>query len=1236
MKSRILFFFVATILVLSNINCSKNIEGLTRVQQTLSGTVELGSPVAGAYVTAYAFNQLERGDVLGTAITDEKGDFKIEHHHPYRGPVLLVASNGSFLDPATKIQMFVPANFTLRAAIADSAKKASSNINALTTLSGTLAETDSQRKRINSRAWVSLGLLVDDINDYLSIHFSNEKMINGIHTIQGNLFNYADTAIWDYTKETLAPSEPRALVYLVHAGLSQMAKTFSKKTNQEPGAITIFNLMSAFMTDLQDGKLDGLLKQEKIYIDSGKQIELDSYFLRYKLAISIQLFINELKSNNINIGFDGSSFLAKGGFYERMSTEAWQEGPFDGLPEAIPFDTEPPEITMEYGGKYAGKMYIVLSREDVVVEASAVDTGVGMKSFKILEPANLESTATEKNKISIIIKTSMMPNAATVIARCGYNPNRNFGLGPFEKPPTEESACVCVEAKDLLDNTSYQVRCVQRPNPIAEMEIGIGHRKLGADAFAAAEQFNVSNAFFEGTIYSGWDLLTCGWRVITLDGATEVSGVQLPWGQGLIQSGKCVIHEQLPKEKLPDGNYRIALFGEDILGRLAEPDPKQNRLQSEPFEVYQTPPVLEITSPEAEIRTNASKVAVHGSVRSGIAIRDVYAEVQQGLWHSSTSGRQIYGDVVDGKWSIVLDPLAEQGVYTYVVHAIDIYGNHSQLAPRLIVIDREPPTIKGHREGVAQGSYAQEHSTVSVFRDGTPGLPHFQFKSNGTQTRIPWDNIPVLYRWASQLNDEKAPSYEIQVEDESGMKEVRWVHGTKCLPIEKAKNIAELIDGKAILSLTALTAEDKLETAIDENSPRCISVWAVDKAGNTQNQQISFRWRTVAPPIVVDFNSPLYDPTQSEDDMVFSKRAVQDVYNLAEHSKDKDGYVVAHALLHNPHDIDLDFKMEDNSAPSIELKLKEMVVLGKDTVVRDWVYHGTTEQRESPGEPRVPDPDWGLTHPRYHAMNSSKDFGALMHISGPSGNPTKITHVPVYELLSNPKSPSNLAGSMKDCSKRQPAYSKICAANEVTVLAERQDASGNECSQQKVECLPESHRYGVVNTRDKPVFTVGEQVVTKQSTIVKLSPRYFAFDPATKQVQEEVVAIKDVVRIPNGKTMLVKWYLGEQNVQIGLKSLEKELPNSKLVGECKQILYSKGNAETCDKAECKIDKVCFSLDGVQVRLAPKVAAQKKAIGILSATTPSPFRYSTQTDAGAVSDDFVPVVLESPISRLVTK
>lgn len=1216
MKNRILFYFVTMVLVLVSINCGRNIDGLARVEQTLSGTVELGSPVVGAHVTAYTFKQLERGEELGTAITDEKGDFKIEHHHPYRGPVMLVASNGSFLDPATKIQMFLPTNFTLKAGVWDSGKMASSNINALTTLAAGWTESEVQKSRVkNGETTDSNHIALGIFN--MSVHFRVNPSLK-----------FDETAIWDYSKETLAPSEARALVYLVHAGLSQMAKNFSKQTNQEPGAITVFSILSALMQDAQDGTLDGIYKQNPIFIDNGKQIVLDSYFMRNKLAIAIQLFLNDLKASNINIGFDGSSFAAKGGFYEQISIGDWVAGLFEKLPSAIPFDTAPPEIKMGFAGKYAGEMSGERLSGDVTIEATAVDKVSGLKSFRIIEPVDFESTSTEDGKLAFVVTPSMMPNVNKAVKACGFDyGNLNVGLGNiFEN---NEAVCLCLEARDVLDNVSHKIRCVRRPPPQAKLTWVANRSTL------STETFKFGTAVFNGEVHSGYGLLSCGWQVSTLDGSTKVGEIELPWGNGLIKNTECSFGEVLKQELLPDGDYKISLFATDLMGHEIA---SAKSYYQETFAVHKTPPVIAVTSPEAEIRTNSSKIDLIGTVKSGVAIRDVYVEMVQGQWNESKPKRIYYGVAHDGGWSLRIDELPEAVACTYVVHAVDIYGNHSQLAPRLIVVDRQPPTILGHRDGIAQGHFAQEHSTTSVYRSGIPGLPQFQFKANGTQSMIPWDSVPVIYRWASQLNDEKsAPSYSIQVEDDSGIKEVRWVHGTECLPLNQAKNIAELIDGKATLRLSSSTAKNELDAATNENQNRCLSVWAIDNAGNAKNHQVNFRWHTVAPPIVVDFNSPLYDPAQSSDDMAFHKNSVSDAYYLAERKVSKEGYVIAHAILHNPHSIDLDFKLEDNSNPEIELKLKETVFLGQETVEKDWVYNGLLAQTDVPGTPGVPNPDWQKPERLWNRM----------HPSGPSGNPRKIIYTEKYNLLSNPRSHSNLAAKDKICYDSQPSYNKICGPDEVIVfgkrnsdLVEQNRNPDNQkkqlCTVQEVECLPSSHRYWAVNKRDTAVFAVGEQIEGKESTVVKSSKRYFSFDSATNQVQQEVFVSDNKVRIPAGKTLLAKFYLEEQGIKAELRNLDASLITNKVIGECKDILYSTGDANTCKDAGCKRDKVCSLLAGVQLRLRAKVSPQKKGIGILAQVAPSPFKYSTQTDAGAISDDSVPVTLESPISRSVTR
>ncbi|ACL64299.1 hypothetical protein A2cp1_0948 [Anaeromyxobacter dehalogenans 2CP-1] len=82
---------------------------------TLSGAVVLG-PVAGATVRAYALSGGTQGALLGEATADAAGRFDVSIGH-HAGPVMVVATGGSFVDEATGASMALGTGDALACAI---------------------------------------------------------------------------------------------------------------------------------------------------------------------------------------------------------------------------------------------------------------------------------------------------------------------------------------------------------------------------------------------------------------------------------------------------------------------------------------------------------------------------------------------------------------------------------------------------------------------------------------------------------------------------------------------------------------------------------------------------------------------------------------------------------------------------------------------------------------------------------------------------------------------------------------------------------------------------------------------------------------------------------------------------------------------------------------------------------------------------------------------------------------
>lgn len=107
----------------------------------------------------------------------------------------------------------------------------------------------------------------------------------------------------------------------------------------------------------------------------------------------------------------------------------------------------------------------------------------------------------------------------------------------------------------------------------------------------------------------------------------------------------------------------------------------------------------------------------------------------------------------------------------------------------------------------------------------------------------------------NRINDEAtAPSYLIQVSDINAR--VKYSLSYECKSVEHADTEAtRQVDGIYEIKITQSAADFDLSRDSEEyarGKSYCLSIWAIDQAGNTSSHQVEFIWKVIMPPVALD------------------------------------------------------------------------------------------------------------------------------------------------------------------------------------------------------------------------------------------------------------------------------------------------------------------------------------------------------------------------------------------------
>lgn len=198
----------------------------TSNQPTLSGSAVKGY-VDGAKVDVYEYiAKGERGSLIATANTDNKGSFSISTD--YRGPVEIVVTQGQYADEATGTKVSLQAR-ELRTISMLTQENQVAGISALTTIAA---------EYVNANATANIETSIEEANKKIA-----------------EAFGMASTDISkeipaDLSQASSAITEAQAKYGAVQAGLSQIVKEHNLSAEQ------LLTLIKDIAEDFSDGVLD--------------------------------------------------------------------------------------------------------------------------------------------------------------------------------------------------------------------------------------------------------------------------------------------------------------------------------------------------------------------------------------------------------------------------------------------------------------------------------------------------------------------------------------------------------------------------------------------------------------------------------------------------------------------------------------------------------------------------------------------------------------------------------------------------------------------------------------------------------------------------------------------------------------------------------------------------------------------------------------------------------------------
>ncbi len=854
-----------------------------KTEYEFSGRAELGTPLSGSHISALKFHNLQRGEKIGETLTHPDGTYQLKLSTDYDGPVLLVVNGGTYRDLTTKDIVALKPGQELTSAITHIKMPETTNINAWTTMAV-------------ARVVADRGFWDKSIAELAEIERINVDFNQMSYFLTGKspaFINIRRNEYFDREKDTFNADDPRSVLHLANGGLSKLAHDYSISLAEEGILVSMADLLSALVEDLSDRRFDGRNAIGNIvFVGKNRRINLNSYTMRKYLSESILLYSQQLKEMG-KINEEERRHLEMPGSIVDMITKESKPELFPEEEKPLPIDKEAPTLRIHFSGDHNLEQPFSFLSGNVSFDVEAHDD-TKVQEIRMLEP-KLFVKQTKNNYFGPIL-VNHPPQALQAAEACGQK--REF-TAELEKRELslENVICACFEATDIFKNSKKELTCFQRATPKAIINFPTAKTVLSKKSFA--EQVKV-----KAKVVGGLPIADCAWH-IELIGQTIEEGV-LPQGKGNIEGTTCSVDELLESKSLFNGNYRFVIEATDIGGRVLKEEKSELYQTSVDFQVFMEPPSVELTSPNNNAYLATDYIPVFGVMQSPEKIKSIEVKYKiASEADSSMKAASVSFNSSDKSWSAHIGSTLPAGEYVFETLITDIYGNEKTLPKRTVTIDKQSPTIYGAVDGVPQWPYLQESIHYRQRFVDEPQNPHYVVEPVGQALPISWQRPPKIHRWLTRIGDQQsAPRYSIRATDDNKLKAVRYRIHYKCSSLEDTTKDAQQQDDRFTIYFTQSSASFDLgrDSELDGHTQNyCLSIWAIDDAGNATNHNVEFIWKVVSPPLAIQMNPSRYRTHNREDDLSYVNKHVRYYFQETSPLVFKKDVVVGHSFLFNPH-----------------------------------------------------------------------------------------------------------------------------------------------------------------------------------------------------------------------------------------------------------------------------------------------------------------------------------------------
>lgn len=845
----------------------------------ITGSVDLGAPVRGATVTALVWTGRLRGAVLGTAVTDALGQYRVNLDDGAHPSVLVVVTGGSFVDLATALPLNLGVSDELTAAVGaiQEGEVRTVNVNAWTTLAASRA--------LHTPA-------VSD--DAFAIQQNHLLISRHLRRPPGAIFDVSGVLSADLTAGLVTIDNATAVLALSHAGLSRFAAEASIRAGLAVGTINVANIITTLTQDLRfDPLLDGRGAGGAVLTFGPALEQLTSFTTRFEIAASLDRWIREVPLDGANVDRNNSGITRTDAIRALLLRDLAEDEDLSLYPEgepSRPFDVSPPSLVMSFQDGAFGRPFGEPLRGTVFVAGRATDAEASVSdAFATLDGINpLPDQDTALDAFRVSADTSVLPNAATAVTTCSEaTPQSITAAAALDSP-----VCFCGVAEDQNENIGQTLLCFTRPAPTVNTTSPTSTTVVNSTA----------STLLQVTATSGFDLASC---VAAISNPSEPTPPPL---NAAVRSGpNCTFQETIVPGALSDGRWSFSFTASDITGRSAT--------QITTFTVDTTPPDVEISAPNDGDGDNQTTITVRGFVQGTGDVASVTVSFSRGAG-SVVVPLQL--NATTWQANVTLNAGLSDGPITITARAADVNGN-TQDDTSTYILDRTLPVLTAVAVQPTVVDYDSDQPLSSsgllvcppsgpcvdrrplIIGGGARRIPNSSIFSGGTPTE------PIV-RWATMLDDLKdAPSFDIEIADQNVL-EVLYSIDATCNNTPNNKATLFLPPNHFRMPMIQAVSTVPLSTQTGTTN-LCLSIVGVDVAGNRSAvTSRNIRWKTIGAPATVTSAPSSFNtvgrtyPGGFRDAQTFAGRSLRDW------AAGQSQYVVYHAFVHNPHTSPIRFR----------------------------------------------------------------------------------------------------------------------------------------------------------------------------------------------------------------------------------------------------------------------------------------------------------------------------------------